>query len=98
MVNASPTFNFTFKNAPISSMQENFLTLQQVACKLESESKGFKVVLKFRNKRHCLTENCHPAKKQQCVQITHQCQSQQHQLQQQPQSQRSECEFLATVK
>ena len=68
LANASPTFDFTFKNAPISSTQENFLTLQQVACKLESEINGFKVILKFRNKRHCLTENSHPAKKQQCVQ------------------------------
>ena len=68
LANASPTFDFTFKNAPISSTQENFLTLQQVACKLESEINGFKVILKFRNKRHCLTENSHPAKKQQCAQ------------------------------
>ena len=58
---ATPTFDFTFRSAPISSTQEHFLTLQQVACKLESEKNGFKV--KMQEKRHCLTENSYPHKK-----------------------------------
>ena len=68
---ATPTFDFTFRSAPISSTQEPFLTLQQVACKLESKKNGFKVTLKFRKKRHdCFTENSRPSKKQQCIQST----------------------------
>ena len=58
---ATPTFDFTFRSAPISSTQ--------VACKLESKKNGFKVTLKFREKRHdCFTENSRPSKKQQCIQ------------------------------
>ena len=68
LANATPTFDFTFKNAPISVTQENFLTLQQVACKLESGDNRFKITLKFRNKLHCFTESSAPAKKQQYVQ------------------------------
>ncbi|CAB4034238.1 Hypothetical predicted protein, partial [Paramuricea clavata] len=66
LANATPTFDFAFKNAPISLTQENFLTLQQVTCKLESGDNRFKITLKFRNKRHCFTESSAPAKKQQC--------------------------------
>ena len=35
LANASPTFDFTFKNARISLTQENVLTLQLVKCHLE---------------------------------------------------------------
>lgn len=61
------TFEFIFMNAPISSTQEVFLTLQQVACKVELKSveNRFKVVIKLRIKRHGSSECIAPVKKQQ---------------------------------
>ena len=96
---ATPTFDFTFRSVPISSTQEQFLTLQQVACKLESKKNGFKVTLKLRKKdTTVLLRTVVHLKNNNVYRMIHRPRSQQHQVKKQLQGQRQQCEFLVIVK